>query len=367
VHRVPISALDAISPAFQHTKQQLLEPFRITQWARLALVGLLAGELSSGGGCGTHFPLPHAGRTTTHISATGLAAAHPLLLALAIGALVVLGLLLAVLFVYLNSMMRFILFDSVVEKDCQIRRGWRRRQEAGWRYFGWQILLFLASAVGLTILVGVPTALALALGWLKNPGDHVLGLVLGGILLFFLFCGSVVSLGVVAVLTKDFVVPQMAMEDIGAIEGWRRLLSMMNREKGGYAGYLGMKLVMAVGAAVIMSMVTLIVFLLILIPVGGIGVVAVLGGKAAGLTWNLYTITIAVVLGSMLAVAITFSRRATPRWPPCCTRPDPRPPRVHHRRPPRNRCPSVERLGSRAAPPGEAVAWTAPRGRSSRV
>jgi hypothetical protein len=116
----------------------------------------------------------------------------------------------------------------------------------------------------------------------------------------------VVCLGAVAVLTKDFVVPQMAMEDIGAIEAWRRLLSMMNFEKGGYAGYLGMKVVLALGAAVIMSMVTVIVVLLILIPVGGIGVVAVLGGKAAGLTWNLYTITIAVVVGSMLAVAILY-------------------------------------------------------------
>jgi hypothetical protein len=63
---------------------------------------------------------------------------------------------------------------------------------------------------------------------------------------------------------------------------------------------------LAVGAAVIMSMVTVVVFLLILIPVGGIGVVAVLGGKAAGLTWNLYTITLAVVVGSVLAVAILY-------------------------------------------------------------
>jgi len=102
------------------------------------------------------------------------------------------------------------------------------------------------------------------------------------------------------------VVPQMAMEDIGAIEAWRRLLSMMNREKGGYAGYLALKVALAVGAAVIMSMVTVIVFLLILIPVGGIGVVAVLGGKAAGLSWNLYTITLAVVVASVLAVAILY-------------------------------------------------------------
>jgi hypothetical protein len=164
-----------------------------------------------------------------------MAAANPLLFAAAIGALVVFGLLLALLFVYINSVMRFILFDSVVEKRCRIRQGWHRRQPAGWRYFGWQILLFLASAVGLTILLGVPAAFGLAMGWLAHPGDHVLALVLGGIVLFFLLGGFLVSLGVVAVLTKDFVVPQMAIEDIGAFEAWRRLLSMMNREKLGYA------------------------------------------------------------------------------------------------------------------------------------
>ena len=49
---MPISAVDAITPAFQHARQQLLQPFRAGQWAKLGLVGLLAGEMSSaGGGC----------------------------------------------------------------------------------------------------------------------------------------------------------------------------------------------------------------------------------------------------------------------------------------------------------------------------
>ena len=42
---MPISAVDAISPAFQHTKKQLIEPFRASQWAKLALVGFLAETL----------------------------------------------------------------------------------------------------------------------------------------------------------------------------------------------------------------------------------------------------------------------------------------------------------------------------------
>ena len=46
--------------------------------------------------------------------------------------------------------------------------------------------------------------------------------------------------------------------------------------------------------------------LLILIPVGGLGVIAVLGGKAAGLTWNLYTITLAVVAGTIVVGIILY-------------------------------------------------------------
>ena len=46
---MPTSAVDAIGPAFEHTKQQLLHPFQLSQWAKLALVGMLAGELTSGG------------------------------------------------------------------------------------------------------------------------------------------------------------------------------------------------------------------------------------------------------------------------------------------------------------------------------
>ena len=40
---MPLSAVDAVSPATQHAKQQLLQPFRWGQWSRLALVGFLAG------------------------------------------------------------------------------------------------------------------------------------------------------------------------------------------------------------------------------------------------------------------------------------------------------------------------------------
>src|SRR2546422_5533952 len=161
--------------------------------------------------------------------------------------------------------------------------------------------------VGLTILVGIPATFALAVGWLKQSSQHMVPLILGGVLLFFMVMTFVVLWLVVHVFSKDFVVPQMALEDIGAMEGWRRLLPMLKSEKGGYAGYLGMKIVMALGAAVIVGIVAAIVTLVMLIPVGGLSVVAVLAGKTAGLTWNLYTITLAIVVGCILFVLILYT------------------------------------------------------------
>jgi len=220
--------------------------------------------------------------------------------------LVVAVLVLWVLFIYVNSVMRFVLFDSVVAKQCEIRRYWNRRQKPGLRYFAWQLLLFLAMMVGLTILVGIPATLALAVGWLKQSSQHMVPLILGGVLLFFLVTTFVVLWLIVLVFSKDFIVPQMALEDIGPMEAWRRLLPMLKSEKGGYAGYLGMKIVMSIGAAVIVGIAAMIIILLTLIPIGGVGAVLVLMGKSGGLHWNLYTITLAVVIGSFLLAFILY-------------------------------------------------------------
>jgi hypothetical protein len=45
---------------------------------------------------------------------------------------------------------------------------------------------------------------------------------------------------------------------------------------------------------------------LFLIPIGGLSAVAVIGGMAAGLTWNLYTITLAVVAGTIAIFTLLY-------------------------------------------------------------
>ena len=305
---MPFSAVDAISPAFEHTKRQLFQPFRIGQWVRLALVGLLAGELGSGGfkiPNLSNFNLPrHPG--SEHFLTSDLAGSAPMLFAGLIAGLVVAALLLGILLTYVSSVMRFILFDSVLVKDCHIREGWSRRQGPGWHYFLWKLLYLLATFGVLIVLVGIPAGFAFAVGWLNNPKQHMVVLVLGGIALFLAIMIFLFVMAVIYVLTKDFVVPQMALENIGVLEGWRRLWAMMKAEKGSYAGYIGMKIVLAIVVGIILGIIGFIIGLIILIPAAGVAVAAVLGGKAAGLGWTAATITLAVVAGSVLLAVFLF-------------------------------------------------------------
>jgi hypothetical protein len=304
---LPISAIDTVTLAVEHTKQQLFKPFRFGQWTKLAVVGLLAGELGSGGGFrGSNFNFPRPSAGSPHPFGGALSGIDLPLLAGLIAVVVIAAFTLGVILMYIGSVMRFILFDSILAKECRIRQGWNARQGPGWKYFLWNVLYLFATIAVFVTLVGIPAAFAFAVGWLRAPKEHVLPLVLGGIALFFAILFFMVAVSVIFVLTKDFVVPQMALENIDAIEAWRRLWPMIKSETGGYAGYIGMKIVMAIGAGIVVGIATLILGLIIAIPTVGLSIVAILTGKSAGLTWNAYTITLAVVVGSILLAGFLY-------------------------------------------------------------
>jgi hypothetical protein len=303
---LPISAVDTITLAFQHTKRQLVQPFRFWQWTRLAAVGLLAGEMGSGGGFNFPSSLPHQSESSRHFLEQDWPKIDPAILGGLIATAVIAGFVFVIVMTYVSSVMRFILFDSVLAKECHIRQGWSRRQGPGWKYFLWQLGYMLATLAALVVLAGIPAGFAFSLGWFTAPREHVVGLVLGGILLFFVLFFFFLTAAVVHVLTKDFVVPQMALEGIGAVEGWRRLWPMMQAERGGYAVYVLMKIVLAIGAGIVIAVVSVIFAVVIAIPTALLTIVAVLTGKTAGLTWNVFTITVAVVVGCVLFAAFMY-------------------------------------------------------------
>jgi hypothetical protein len=67
-----------------------------------------------------------------------------------------------------------------------------------------------------------------------------------------------------------------------------------------------MKLVMSIGAGIVVGILAVILILVLLIPIGGLGVISVLLGQSAGLTWDVFTITLALVAGCILLLLILY-------------------------------------------------------------
>jgi hypothetical protein len=299
-----ISAVESISPAFARTKRLLFQPFRFGLWARLAVVALITGEIGGGGASSPNFNTNRGGQkwaAAAHLlSEPGWDQVKPYLFWIALG--VVAGLVLLLLWVYSDCVFRFILLDSVLTGECRLRDGWRRWREAGRRYFLWVIAFAFGAMVLVGLVLGVPALLAYRAGWFEKSDQHIGALIGGGLLLVLVFLGLVVVLAIIDLLGRDFLIPVMALEDLGPLDGWNRLLELMGADKLAYAGYVLMKIVLAVGSAIIFTIVNLIVILVLLIPLGVLGVAGYFIGKDAGIAWDLSTILFVAGIG-MLALA----------------------------------------------------------------
>jgi hypothetical protein len=174
------------------------------------------------------------------------------------------------------------------------------------RYFAFQLLLITAVTGGVAFSASIAAIIGFLTGWLRNPRQYMVPLILVGVVFFLFIAAFLIIAFLVAVLTKDFVVPQMALEDLTVAEGWRRLWVRLMSEKGGFAGYVGMKIVLTIAATIAEGIATLIVVLALLIPIGLVALVAVLGARAIGIAWNVFTISLAIVAGCIVLAAIIF-------------------------------------------------------------
>jgi hypothetical protein len=214
--------------------------------------------------------------------------------------------LIILLWVYVASVYRFVLFDSVLYDRCELRGSWGRWEPCGRSYFYWSLGLSVISLIGSGLLIGATLLIAWRAGWFRQPGQHVMALILGGTTLLFILVAFFVLSALVGLFAKDFCVPIMAMEKVGVLDAWWRLFPMLAMEKMAFAGYVLMKIVLAIGAAIIFGIVTLLSLILLLIPLGIAAAVIFLVGKAMGLTMNIAAISFLVVVGGVVLVGIIY-------------------------------------------------------------
>jgi hypothetical protein len=249
------------------------------------VLALLTGEAGGGGTGGGGIPnlnrnqgaeehwasrwSAHASEVGPFFSASRWEQIQPYLGWIALG--IVLALVIALLWIYSDCVCRFMLLDAVVTGQCRLREGWRRWRAAGRRYFVWVVSFAFVALLLAGITVGVPALLAYRAGWFDKPEEN-LGVLIGwGILLALVLIVLVAVLGIIEMFARDFLVPVMAFEDVGPVDGWRRLLAIMGEEKLAYAAYVLMKIVLAVGGAIIFGIANLLVILVLLIPLGLLG------------------------------------------------------------------------------------------------
>ncbi|HEV2177740.1 MAG TPA: hypothetical protein VGW33_11145 [Terriglobia bacterium] len=303
-----LSAIDVISSAFKRTTARLFHPWRWACWVRYALLCLATGELTGFGsstGIG-NLNIPNrrlAMRMMGMFQSTPASSwpwlQSPLTLAGICAGMLILGL----LWIYVASVCRFILFDAVLADRCRLREGWRRWRTAGRRLFGWELAFGFSMLAILLVVIGTPLLLAWRGGIFRDSREHF-GMLLGGGALLLLFAVLfLLAAALVNTLAIDFLVPLLAMEHLRVTEAWRRLLGMIRREKAAYLGYILMKIVFTVGSALIFGIVT---FLVLLIPIILVTVILV-AVPLGGIHWNAFTIGAAILFGIVAVLTLVFA------------------------------------------------------------
>ncbi len=269
----PISAVDAIGPAFESTKNFMFRPFQWSRWWRFAVLGVATGEFASTGGCNPssftniinstkqQHPQQFSGFKFPNL---GLSSAQIVLM---ITVLVVGVAALVVVHLYIGSVLRFVLFDGVSAGRYRLRAGWSRWHGHGFRYFLFQLVLIFISLAGYAVLIGIPAIAAAAAGIFHNPHEHVGLLVLGLIILLPVLLLYVVLLALINLAAKDFAVPMMALENTPITAALGRIWAMVRAAKGEYAGYVGIKIVLSIVIGIVMAIVQFFVLLVVFMPV----------------------------------------------------------------------------------------------------
>ena len=308
-----LSAIDAIGPAFTRVGTMLFSPFRFRTWLKMGFIGWLGGGLvtASGGNSSLRSAFPHripqgqlppeAGDITRIFRSIHLADYFHFIV-IAIACAIVLGL----IFQYLFCRFRFILFDSIITGQPVIGRGWRNYASQANRYFGFWLVFRLVSWAAVVVIVGIPVWHAYKNGAFN--GDNSLSEFIGVIASIALTAlASAIVFAVVSTLMKDFVMPVLALDDLPLGDAWSAVWRVVASEPGAWAGYMAMKVVCAIGAAVTLAIAMVVALLPALIVIGiPVGLVFGVGALAFKTLGASVGIAICVV-GALLAAVGFFS------------------------------------------------------------
>ncbi|HEY6272672.1 MAG TPA: hypothetical protein VIX19_11885 [Terriglobales bacterium] len=272
----------------------LFRPFRFRTWLKIGFIGWLAGESVKFNVHLPSFPGGESSGSNSTLDVRSWINEHMLLIAaiLAVTIAVILA------FVYLYCRFRFILFDSVLKRDVNIGRGWKRYASPAQRYFSFLISLLLIFSIVMAGVVGLPLWRAYKRG-IFHLGDPLAIIRVVTPVILAVFVLGILG-AIIAILAQDFGVPILALDDLTVSDAWTVLKQSVATEPWAYAGYLGMKLVLSVAAGIMAGIAGIFIFLILLIP----GAIVGLGGYAIGQAVGPTAGVVLAVLGGLVVAAL---------------------------------------------------------------
>jgi hypothetical protein len=301
-HEAAFSATRAVTAAFHDTVDLLIKPLDAARWLKLSILCLfLGGGTPSAAFNWSLGSLPgDLGSRELAWHVRQVFAVHLWLIVLAV--VLAIALLLTVL--YLRSVFRFVLVDAILKREVRFRPGLKETRRMGRSYFWW----LLGALVAITmILAGCG---AMAYPYLRTAvagGVRSLAFwtTLTTVLVIDILIGLMVALAIV--LTDDFVVPIMYAERLTLASGWRKLAPRLKADPWGFAAYVFVRFMVAVGTSI--AMLFLLFPLLLGLFSGAIisGALVVLGLRVAGFHWAWNPLTLSLTgLGFSLLIGLVL-------------------------------------------------------------
>jgi|AntRauMinimDraft_4_1070384.scaffolds.fasta_scaffold00654_8 hypothetical protein len=265
-------AVDALDEAFAETRDLLL-PFDLGTWLRLAVITAFAGlsapqtpTVSADAPPEVVFEVSQEFTFAEFVAAFAVIGAVVLAIAAVVAAV--------------GAVMEFVLVDVTRSRDVRVAGPFRRWLWPGLRLLGFRVGVILVGLLA-TALVLAPIAAALLLGQML----WLVALVVVIPLAVLVGAASAIA----SEFTTAFVVPLMADDGVGVLEGWRRLWPEVRADWKQFGVYVLVKAVLLFGASLALGFAVAVVAVpfglgsLFVGPVSPLGLVALGASALVGL------------------------------------------------------------------------------------
>jgi len=252
------SASQAVSPAIDRTKRYLFHPFEWSTYLKLAAVACITEGFSANLNFSSKQP-----------SYSGAGASTPFNLSSEAIALIVFSVLaciaLCIFIFYLVTRLRFAFFHCLAHQTKEIRPAWRLYRAQALQYFKANLVIGIIFLC-IVLLAALPFAFGFY-GLYQSSRSGGQFDVVRFLLLLLPFIAIVVFISlaacIVEVVLHDFILPRMALENLSCLQAWDAVKPSINAEKGSFAMYFFLRLVLPAVAMMALFMVAAIPLLIV--------------------------------------------------------------------------------------------------------